>query len=147
MNSKEIVLALMNAIQKGDFVEAESYLAPGFQARGAAPQPLNGAAWLRLSMELKQAFPNLEYHFKVDGVEGEVVYISSELKGTHKGPLDLSAQQLGVIAPTRRSFATAHHHGQAIVTADKVSAWVMEPNTRAGLLAILKHLGVTPVLS
>lgn len=147
MNAKEIVLALMNAIQKGDFAAARPYLADDFQYSGPVPEPLNGEAWLSLSMNLKKAFPNLEYHFKVDGVDDEVVYISSELKGTHKAELDLTRMQMGLIAPTRRSFATVHHHGKAIVKDDKVSAWTMEPNSRAGLPAILRQLGVVPTLS
>jgi hypothetical protein len=143
MSSKEIVQTLMDALQKGDFEKAKSWLADGFQFSGPIPKPISAEAWLEMSMNLKRAFPNLEYHFRVEGVSGsDVVKVSSELKGTHKGDLDLADMNMGVIPATNKSFAIARQHGQVTVKADKVASWAMEPTKGAGLMAILEKLDV-----
>ena len=143
MNSKEIVQALMDALQKGDFERAKSCIADGFQFSGPVPEPISAEAWLEMSVNLKKAFPNLEYHFRVEGVNGnDVVKVSSELKGTHKGDLDLTGMNMGVIPATNKSFAIARQYGHITVKGDKVTSWAMEPTKGAGLMAILGKLDV-----
>jgi len=142
---KVIAKALMNAIQIGDYQKAKSYLSPRFKFSGSVPKPLKTEAWMAMNMNLKNAFPNLEYHFRVESVQtGGIVRISSELKGTHKGNLDLTSMKLGVIPATYKSFAAGREHGKLIFSADKVTAWIAEPNQVTGLPAILNQLGVNP---
>jgi hypothetical protein len=145
MDTKAAVQALMYAIQKGDFEKAKSHLADNFQFSGSVPKPINAEAWLGMSMSLKKAFPNLEYHFRVESVQsGGVVKISSELKGTHKDELDLTGMNMGLIPVTNRSFAAGREHSKLTLQGDKVSSWVVEPNKGAGLTVILNQLGVKP---
>ena len=142
---KATIKALMYAIQIGDYEKATSYLADGFKFSGSVPKPLNMKAWVAMHMNLKKAFPNLEYHFRVESVQsGGVVKISSELKGTHKGELDLTNIKLGVIPATNKSFAAGREHGKLIVQNNKVVTWVVEPNKDTGMLVILNQLGVKP---
>ena len=142
MDSKATVQALMDSVQKGDFAKAKSLLSDDFQFSGPVPEPINGDAWMGMSMNLKKAFPDLDYRFHVDGADGDVVKISAQLKGTHSGDLDLTSIGMGVIPPTNKSFANPHEHGTATVKGDKITAWVVEPIEGGGLMAILKQLGV-----
>jgi hypothetical protein len=138
--------ALMYAIQISDYEQAKSHLAADFKFSGSVPKPLKAEAWLAMHMNLKKAFPNLEYHFRVESVQsGGVVKISSELKGTHKGDLDLTSMNLGVIPATNKSFAAGREHGKLIIQNDKVVSWVVEPNKDTGMLVILNQLGVKPI--
>jgi hypothetical protein len=91
---------------------------------------------------MRAAFPDLDYQFKVESVEGDTAHISAELKGTHKGDLDLTAMDMGVIPATGKSFHAAHENGKATLRDGKVSAWEMEGTEGAGLMAILGQLGV-----
>ena len=142
---KATIIALMYAIQIGDYEKATSYLADGFKFSGSVPKPINIKAWVAMHMNLKKAFPNLEYHFRVESVQsGGVVKISSELKGTHKGDLDLTNMKLGVIPATNKSFAAGREHGKLILQANKVVTWVVEPNKGTGMLVILSQLGIKP---
>jgi hypothetical protein len=142
---KPIAKALMYAIQIGDYEKAKSYLAPDFKFSGSVPKPLKAEAWMVMNMNLKKAFPNLEYHFRVESVQsGGVVKISSELKGTHKGDLDLTSMKMGVIPPTLKSFAAGREHGRLIIYENKVVSWTVEPNKATGMLVILNQLGVNP---
>jgi predicted ester cyclase len=144
MDSKATVQALMDAVQKGDFVKAQSTLSNDFQFSGPVPQPISGPAWMGMSASMKAAFPDLNYQFKIESVDGNTVNISAQLKGTHKGNLDLTAMGMGVIPPTNKSFAAAHELGKAIVQDDKVKTWATQATEGAGLMAILGQLGVKP---
>lgn len=142
---KATVKALMYAIQIGDYETAKAHLAADFKFSGSVPKPLKADAWLAMHMNLKKAFPNLEYHFRVESVQsGGVVKISSELKGTHKGDLDLTNIKLGKIPATNKSFAAGREHGKLIIQNNKVVSWVVEPNKDTGMLVILSQLGVKP---
>jgi len=142
METKDTVQALMDAVQMGNFEKAKSYLSSDFKFSGPVPEPISGEAWMGMSASLKAAFPDLNYQFKVEGVDGNTVNISAELKGTHKGDLDLTAMGMGVIPATSKSFKAAHEHGKALLRDGKITAWQIEPTEGAGLMAILGQLGV-----
>ena len=144
MDPKETTQSLMNAIQGGDFEKARSLLTDDFVFSGPVPKPINGPAWLDMSKNLKAAFPDLDYQFKIEGVNGNVVNISAQLKGTHKGDLDLTAMGMGVIPATNKSFVAAKEHGKVTVQGDKVKSLANEPSEGAGMMAILGQLGVQP---
>jgi len=142
MNQREIVQALLDSVQRGDFEKAKSLLSNDYQFSGPVPEPINAETWLGINKNLKKAFPNLDYHFHVDGVDGDVTKISAELKGTHSGLLDLSAVGLGVIPATDKSFATPREHGKVTCKDDKVVSWVVDRIEGGGLMGILVQLGI-----
>ena len=147
MDTKATVQTLMDAVQSGDFKKAQSTLADDFQFSGPVPQPINGPAWMGMSASLKTAFPDLNYQFKIEGVEDNTAQISAQLNGTHTGTLDLSAMGLGIIPPTNKTFAVAHEKGEVSVQDGKIKTWAMNGAEGAGLMAILGQLGVkTPAM-
>ena len=147
MNKRETVQALMDSIQKGDFETAKSMLADDFQFSGPVPDPMNKEAWLEISSVLKTAFPDLNYHFKVIGAEGDVVKAISQLSGTHTGSFDLTNMHMGVIPATDKSFSAKPEKTKITVKDNKITSWANEPTDGAGLKAILSQLGVTvPVI-
>jgi len=142
MDPKATVQTLFDAIQAANFEKAKSLLTDDFMFSGPVPEPVNGPAWIAMSASLKAAFPDLNYQFKIEGVNDNVVNISAQLKGTHKGNLDLSTMGMGVIPATNKSFAATREHGKITVQGDKVKALANEPTDGAGLMAILGQLGV-----
>ena len=134
----------MDAVQKGDFEKAESFLSSDFKFSGPVPEPINTEAWMGMSKSLKKAFPNLDYHFQVKSMTGDIANISAKLKGTHSGDFDLTGMNMGVIPATNKSFATAHELGKVTVKGDKITSWATTPTEGAGLMAILGQLGVNP---
>jgi len=146
MNPREIVQALLDSVQRGDFQKARFLVSKDCQFSGPAPESIKREAWMGINKNLKKAFPNLDYNFhvdRVDGLDGGVVKISAELKGTHTGVLDLSPLGLGVAPATNKSFATPHEHGRVTIKGDKVASWVVEPIEGGGLMGILGQLGLT----
>jgi hypothetical protein len=145
MNPREIVQALLDSVQRGDFEKAKFLLGNNYHFSGSVSAPIEGVAWMGMNKNLKKAFPNLDYHFHVDGVDGldgGVIKISAELKGTHSGVLDLSSLGLGVTPATNKSFATPHEHSQVTIKGDKVDSWVVDPIEGGGLTGILGQLGI-----
>jgi predicted ester cyclase len=142
MNNRETVQALMDSVQKGDFENAKSMLADDFQFSGPIPEPINRDAWLGMSASLKTAFPNLDYHFKVIGTDGDVVKTTSQLSGTHRGSFDLTNMNMGVIPATHQTFSASLEKTKITVKDNKITSWIVEPTQGAGLKAILDQLGV-----
>src|SRR6266508_990252 len=142
MNQREIVQALLDSVQRGDFEKAKSFLSNDYQFSGPVPEPINGETWLGIHKNLKKAFPNLDYHFHVDGVEGDVTKLSAELKGTHTIVLDLSPVGLVVTPATNKSFAIPREHGKVTCKGDKVVSWVVDRIEGGGLMGILDQLGI-----
>ena len=145
MNKRETVQALMDAVQKGDFENAKSMLTEDFQFSGPVPEPINAEAWLGMSASLKIAFPDLNYHFKVSGADGDVVKFTAQLSGTHSGSFDLTNMHMGVIPATNKTFSAKLEKAKVTVRDNKISLWAVEPTDGAGLMAILGQLGVKPV--
>jgi predicted ester cyclase len=142
MNKREIVQALMDSIQKGDFENAKSMLADDFQFSGPIPEPINAEAWLEMSISLKTAFPDLNYHFKVIGADGDVVKSTTQMSGTHSGSFVLTGVNMGVIPATNKAFSARLEKTKVTVKGTKVTAWVVEQTDGAGLTEILKQLEV-----
>lgn len=142
MNKRETVQALMDSIQKGDFENASTMLADDFQFSGPVPEPINKETWLGMSVSLKTAFPDLDYHFKVIGTEGNVVKTTSQWSGTNHGAFDLSNMDMGVIPATNKTFSTKSEKTKVTVKDDKITLWAVEPNSDAGLMEIFKQLNV-----
>ena len=140
MNKRETVQALMDSVQQGDFENVKSMLADDFQFSGNVPEPINAEAWLGISTSLKKAFPDLDYHFKVIGADGDVVKSTSQLSGTHNGSFDLTDMKLGVIPATNKTFSTKSEKTKVTVKENKITLWAVEPNDGAGLMEILKQL-------
>jgi len=146
MNKRETVQAFVDSIQQGEFENAKSMLADNFQFSDAVSEPINTEAWLGMSANLKTAFPDLDYHFKVIGAEGDVVKTTMQLSGTHSGSFDLTNMDMGVIAATNNAFSVKREKTRLTVKGTKITAWVVEPTEGAGLKAILGQLAVKPTI-
>lgn len=142
MNKRETVQALMDSIQQGDLDNAKSMLADNFTFSGSLPEPMNKADWLEMSRGMKKAFPDLNYHFKVIGADGDVVKSTMQLSGTHNEAFDLTKMNMGTYPATNKTFSVKVEKLKVTVKDHKVSAWVVEPNDSAGLDEILRQLEV-----
>ena len=146
MNKRETVQALMNAVQEGDFEQAKTMLAEDFQFSGPLPEPIDQDAWVGMNTRLQTAFPDLNYHFKVIGTEGNTVRATMQLSGTHSGSFDLTTMDMGVIPATNKAFSAKVEKTKVTVKGDKITSWFVEPTEGADLKAILAQLDVKPAM-
>ena len=142
MDSRETAQALMDSVQRGRFDTARTFLSDDFQISGFAPKPLNSKKWLNMIANLKMACADLNYHFQVDGAEGNIVHTSSQLSGTNSGAFDFTDIDMGVISATNKKFSSTRQPIKITVKGDKVTSLAVEPTEGAGWTAILSQLGV-----
>ena len=142
MNKRETVQALMDSVQKGEFELAKSMLSDDFQFSGPIPEPINKTDWLEMSINLKAAFPDLDYHFKMIGTDGDVVRSTTQMSGTHTGTLNLLKMNLGTTPATNKLVSAKMAKTRITIKKDKITSWVVEPTDGADLTAILGQLGV-----
>ena len=150
MDPKEIVQTLMNAIQEGDFEKAHSLIHPNDFFCGpsmAITGMLLACPWMEIGKSLRAAFQDLDYQFKVEGVDGNSVRFSTQLSGKHTGNLDLTAMKFSNIPATYRSISTEREYGIATVHHGKVIAWTMESPKCTSLFTILEQLDVMASMS
>lgn len=133
---------MMDSIQKGDFESTKTMLADDFQFSGSIPDPINKETWLGMSVNLKAAFPDINYHFKVIGTQGDIVRSTTQLSGTHSGSFNLTNINMGIIPATNKTFSSKPEKTKVTVKENKITSWVVEPSDGAGLKAILGQLGV-----
>jgi len=142
MNKRETVQVLLDSVQQGDFEHAKTMLADDFQFSGPLPEPIDQEAWVGMNTRLQTAFPDLDYHFKVIGAEGDVVRATMQLSGTHSGSFDLRTMDMGVIPATNKNFSAKPEKAKVTVKENKITAWFVEPTQGADLKSILDQLGV-----
>jgi predicted ester cyclase len=142
MNKRETVQTLMDSVQKGDFELAKSMLADDFQFSGPVPEPINKETWLEMSINLKVAFPDLNYHFKMIGTDGDIVRSTTQWSGTHTGMLNLANIHMGNTPATNKPVSAKTAKTRITIKKDKITLWEVEPTDGADLKAILGQLGV-----
>lgn len=146
MDIKELAQSFVDAYNAGDMAKIASYLADDFKFSGPVPKPIGSKEWLGLYSIFKAAFPDVSYNLRVVSVAGNVVTTTSQLKGTHKGRLDLSAMGMGVYPPTGKSFSNSEESGEAIIENGKVKSVHIKSGEGSGVLGMLTQLGLQPVL-
>lgn len=145
MDAKTTVQALLDSVQNADYDTARALLSPDCQFSGSTPEPINRDAWLRMNRSLKKAFPDLDYRFRVEGTDGDVIRVTAKLRGTHTHDLDVSAMNMGVIPATQKSLIHPNERSKVTVRGGQVIAWAVEPIAGGGLRGILIQLGVKSI--
>jgi predicted ester cyclase len=143
MNKREIVQAFMDSVQQGEFERTKSMLTDDFHVSGLIPESIDKETWLEMSANLKTAFPDLDYHFKVIGADGDIVRSTTQLSGTQNGPLDLVNIHMGLIPITNKHVSAKIAKTKVTVKEGKIKLWVVEPMDGAGLEAVLDQLGAS----
>lgn len=133
----------MDAIQEGDFEKALSSLSGDFSSDASIVCMVLTWHWVRLGEKLRAAFPDLDFGFHIESVDGNTVRFSTQIHGTQTRDLDLTMLTIGLIPATNKSISTEREYGMAVVRAGKVISWEMESGNCATLNTILEQLGET----
>ena len=142
MDVKATAEEFVNAFNSGDLDKAASYLAEDFKFSGPVPEPVGAAEYLGLSRAMRAGCPDLQYNFKITGVEGDTVKTTSQLTGTHTADLDLSGMGMSVIPASGMSFSNPLEHGEVTFEGGKVTSIYITPQEGGGLMGMLTQLGV-----
>ena len=144
MSVRDTVEGVLDALERGDFAEARTYLSDDFQFLGAMPEPINRDQWLGLSAGLKVAFPDLSYNFILEDINGNEVTVSAQFTGTHTEDWDLSAIGIGVIPPTGIAVETVRGLSHGYVENDRIVEIEADNSPGVGVQGIMEQLGIQP---
>lgn len=147
MDPRETAQALMDAIQTGDFEKARFLINPDDFFCGPAlaiTGMVLACPWMEVGARLRSAFPDLDYQFNIEDVDGNIIRFSTQFKGTHSGDLDLTVMKLGTFPATHKSFATEREYGMATVRNGRIISWAMESVKCTNLFTLLEQIGAKP---
>jgi hypothetical protein len=142
MNELELSKNLLSLIEAGDSASALKLLSDDFTFSGPVPEPISGRMWLGMTDKLIVAFPDWTYNVSDLKAEGDVVHMTVQISGTHKGELDLSDMGLPKIAATGKKIQLPRDEAELKIEGGKVKYFRTKPNPEAGVSGILKQLDV-----
>lgn len=140
MNPVDVVEAYKQAVINRDEQAMASYVSDDFQFSGPVPEPLGKDQYLGLMALMMNAFPDIDYGMEVVGSEGDTVYLTHTLSGTHTNDFDLTAMGMGVIPASNRTFSNATEEFTYIVEDGLIVAMINEPTEGAGMPALLAQI-------
>jgi hypothetical protein len=142
MNELELAKKLLSDIEVGDKASALKLLSDDFTFNGPVPEPISGAMWLGLTEKLIKAFPDWAYNVSELRADGDIVHLTAQITGTHKGELDLSNMGLPKVPATGKKIRLPRDEVELKIEGGKVKYFKTSPNPEAGVSGILKQLGV-----
>jgi predicted ester cyclase len=87
MSNIDAVKAQQAAWRAGDWDAVAAMLTDDFVFSGPVPQPLNKAAFIGLGKAILAAIPDWDFHMHDFREEGDTVYATDAITGTHTGTL------------------------------------------------------------
>ena len=144
MNNRERYIDAVEKMKDHDLDGYAEFLSEDVTFEGPFPHPLGKDAYLNTLRTLINAFPDLDYHYRIIDVNDERVRYASYMTGTHTGDLDLSTQGMGIIPPTGKSFETVEEEGEVWFEDGKAKRIVIFTEEGGGLQGMLAQLGVQP---
>jgi hypothetical protein len=134
----------MRLIEQHSFDEAEALLSADFQFTGATPHAISGKNYVQLHRELLEGIPDWNYNFNLYKEEGNVVYGTVAITGTHTGTIAPTFMP-GVtpIAATGRKVWLPEEEITIKVRDGLISKIEIEPVPNGGVVGLFKQLGVS----
>jgi len=132
----------MQAIEKGDYKEAEKFLTEDFTFTGAVPQPIGRSEWLDLHKSLADAIPNFMFNATGFHEENNKVIFDVHLTGTHSRELKISQLNVGPVTATNKSISLPNERVEATFENGKISQLNVERVSGGGLKGLLGQIGV-----
>jgi predicted ester cyclase len=113
-------------------------LTDDFVFSGPVPQPLNKEAFLGLAKALLTAIPDWDFHARDFREEGDKVYLTDEITGTHTGTLAV-VPGVPPVAATGKSIKLSEGHQTYTFRGNLVSNF--EVQTSGGVPEIYAQVG------
>jgi predicted ester cyclase len=142
MNELEISKKLLSLLESKDRASALKLLSDDFKFSGPVPEPISGPMWIGMVENLTKAFPDWSYNVSDLKADKDIVHMTVQISGTHKGELDLSDMGLPKIPATGKKIRLPRDEAELKIEGGKVRYFKTRPNPESGVSGILKQLGV-----
>jgi predicted ester cyclase len=143
MNELEISKKLLGYLEAKDSASALKLLSDDFTFSGPVPEPISGPMWVGMVERLIKAFPDWAYNASDVRADGNIVHMTVQISGTHKGELDLSNLGFPKVQATGKKIRMPRDEVELKIEGGKVKYFRTSPNPEMGVSGILKQLGVS----
>lgn len=144
--AREAAEGVTSALADHDVNRARDWLADDFTFHDpfGPGGPMSADEWLGANATLFQAFPDFRFNFNIVDEEGDQVWVSARMEGTHLNDWDLSFMGVGVVPATGRRVSTGESMTVGIVNDEGKleSIEVVEQDDNAGMGAVLQQIGI-----
>jgi len=143
VDNLEFANAFLSAIGAGDYDTVLSAITGDFQFHiVGSPDTFNAQEWIGRQQMLRSGFPDISWNFNIEGVEGDVVQVSSQLTGTHTQ--DMTFPNIGVVPATGLYVETPREVSEALLEGGKVKSITIYPEPGSGVAGLLAQIGIVP---
>ena len=146
MNAREIVEKHLRAVELGNWVEADSYIADDYSLSGIVPFPISlfvrigKKDALRMNKPRKRAMPDFHFNETVLEQAPDRVKIQANLSGTQTGVIDYIGVLRGipVVQPTGKKVNLTAEFFTYFVRDDKIFKTIGEIPKGAGVQGLVR---------
>jgi hypothetical protein len=142
MENTRIVEEFLTAIERNDFVKAESFLAKDFKVTGVAPEPLGAREFLGVHKAFNKGMPDFSFNYKIGSESKNLVDLKVSLSGTHTKEMPAPAPGMNSIPATNKSVKMPEEKVRITIQDNKIANLHLEKVTGGGLPGLLKQIGV-----
>jgi hypothetical protein len=142
MENTKIVEGFLQAIEKNDFVKAESFVSKDFKVMGVSPDPLGTKEFLGAHRALGIGMPDFKFNYKIEREKNNVVDMKVKLTGTQTHELPAPIPGLKNIPATNKFLKMPEEPLQVTIRDNKIAVINLKQVPGGGLPGILKQLGV-----
>lgn len=139
-----IVRTALLAWQNDDKFTLMKHLAPDFMVYDWFPMPISIGTFMLMGHLFKAAFPDWSMNLTDFREEGERVFVTSRLTGTHTGKLVSVLPGFPAVPPTGRQIALPEEHVTLTLREQRIARLDVGTATNAGLILIFTQLGIDP---
>jgi predicted ester cyclase len=143
MANIEIVEKTLACIEAGDFGVLENLLSPDFTVSGSNFEPYSKPTFLQIQQAIFAGIKDWRFNARDIYEDGDKVFVTVNISGTHTNILDLSFLGVAPIQPTGKSFQNAEEYLDFTVREGKVYA-IEVTQTRGGIITLLQSLIPSP---
>jgi predicted ester cyclase len=142
MSVREVFEKASASIQAHDIDGYARLLSEDAKFTGPGPEPLGKQAYLATLRTMLNAFPDLQYHYRIIGDDGNLLRYASYFSGAHTGELDLSTWSMGIVPATGKTFRTSEEVGEVTVENGRITRIQIHARENGGIRGILKQIGI-----
>ena len=142
MDQTKIVENFFKAIEKDDFLTAESYMSSNVKVTGVGPEPLGAKEFLGVHKAFNKGMPDFRFNYKINKVTDNVIETKVMLTGTHIKEMPGPIPGLPNIPATNKTLRMPEEYVTFTIKDNKIQILHLEQIPNGGLPGVLKQLGV-----
>jgi hypothetical protein len=140
MSNSEVVLQFLWCLENSDFVTLDYFLTPDFLISGSNFAPYPKQTFISIQKAILKGVHNLKFNARDIYEDGDKVFVTVNLTGTHLATVDLSFIGVAPIASTGKTFANSEEYLDITVQSGKICLIEMT-QTQGGIITLLQSLG------